>query len=422
MNKCLVWFTLIVWIALTRNGHPIEPFFHPGFDDGFAPMTERLLAGDLPTSAHDGRIRSAPPQSAALWRGWRFYDALGLLLLIAWVVTLVWTRTLRRMASTRTDELRKSEERYRTISEDMPVLICRFLPCGEITYVNDAYCMSFDRTSEALIGSSFLSLIPEEEEHESVMVGISALTVESPVHSHEHKVLASDGEAHWQRWTHRALFDDRGEIVAYQSIGEDITQRKRAEEKLKESEAKLRLMIEQSPLGVCMNDLDGTFVSANPAYEKLIGYTEEELQKLTFFDITHPDDRPENRRLFQGMTFEETVSFRMEKRYFRKDGSEISVIVHAGPICDPSGSPLFGLALVEDITDRKRVDEELANHHAGLEKEVRERTREQRLLVNAMAGRENRMAELKGVIKKLRTQLEEAGMTPVADDSMEDDK
>jgi PAS domain S-box-containing protein len=138
----------------------------------------------------------------------------------------------------------------------------------------------------------------------------------------------------------------------------DITERKQAEAALRDSEAKMRLLIEQSPLGVCINDLDGTFVSASPAYEKLIGYTEEELQKLTFFDITHPDDCPENRRLFQDMTFDQTVSFRMEKRYIRKDGSEIPVIVHAGPICDPSGSPLFGLALVEDITERKQAEAE----------------------------------------------------------------
>ena len=148
------------------------------------------------------------------------------------------------------------------------------------------------------------------------------------------------------------------------TIFEDITERKQAKERLRANEAKLHLMIEQSPLGVCINDLDGTFVSASPAYEKLIGYTEEELQKLTFFDITHPDDWPENRRLFQDMTFEETTSFRMEKRYIRKDGSEISVIIHAGPICDPSGSPLFGMALVEDITERKQAEEALCKSEA----------------------------------------------------------
>lgn len=397
----------------------------------------------------------------------------------------------------RTRELFESEERYRTISEDMPVLVCRFLPGGEITYVNAAYCSYFNLTSQVLIGSSFLSLIPEEEQA-VVMERLSTLSLDAPTQSHEHKVIVSNGEICWQRWINRALFDEKGEIVAYQSIGEDITQRKQteealanqkirlshilqgmnvgiwewnvqtgetvfnerwaemlgysllelspvsidtwkqflhsedlkkaerllndcfegrsdyyqceyrllhkngdwvwildrgkvvtwtddgkpewmygthqditerkqAEETIRANEEKLRLMIDQSPLGVCINDLDGSFVLASPSYQKLTGYTEDELEKMTFFDITHPDDRPENRRLFEGMTFEKTVSFRMEKRYVRKDGSVIFVIVHAGPICDPSGTPLYGLALVEDITERKQAEEELKEAKVFLE-------------------------------------------------------
>jgi len=422
-------------------------------------------------------IEDTPP----IYRDKRLYGAVGMTLLLGFLVCSVWTRALKKMVARRTNELHQSEMRYRSISEDMPVLICRFLPDGELTYVNKAYSKYFGKTAETLLGSSFLTLIPKEE-HEQVANSLSTLTAESPSQSHEHKVHARDGKIRWHRWTNRALFDAGEKVVAFQSIGEDITEwkrtterlsyviqginagtwewnvqtgetifnerwadiigytldeispvsidtwikfchpddlkkskqllkacfngqieyysfesrmrhkngewiwvldrgkvitwtkdgkpewmygthqdttkRKQAEAKLKANEAKLRLIIEQSPLGVCISDLDGTFISANPAYQKLTGYTEEELKELTFFEITHPDDRPENRRLFHGMTVKETAPFRMKKRYIRKDGAEISVIIHASPICDPSGSPLFGLALIEDTTERKKAKRE----------------------------------------------------------------
>jgi len=140
----------------------------------------------------------------------------------------------------RTEEtLRESEERYRAVVEDTPVLICRFLSDGKISYVNEAYCRCFGKTSEELIGQSFLSLIPEAD-RDAVWNGLSKMSVESPIHSQEHPVIVPDGEDRWQRWTDHALFDEQGEVVAYQSIGEDITDRKRAEGEAAQLEAQLR--------------------------------------------------------------------------------------------------------------------------------------------------------------------------------------
>jgi len=137
-----------------------------------------------------------------------------------------YAKNLESAVAARTTDLRESEERYRAIAEDTPVLVCRFLPGGEITYVNNAYCRYFEKALEELVGSSFLLRIPEAD-RETVLANISALTVESPTQSHEHPVIAPDGEICWQRWTNRALFDAEGKAVAYQSIGEDITERKR---------------------------------------------------------------------------------------------------------------------------------------------------------------------------------------------------
>jgi PAS domain S-box-containing protein len=139
---------------------------------------------------------------------------------------------------------RQSEERYRAIAEDTPLLICRFLPDCEIGYVNEAYCQYFGKTAEELIGTSFLSLIPEED-RKAVVATIASLTLESPTHSYEHQVIAPDGEIRWQRWIDRALFDSKGNLVAYQSVGEDITERKRLENEIRRINAELEERVRQ---------------------------------------------------------------------------------------------------------------------------------------------------------------------------------
>ncbi len=121
--------------------------------------------------------------------------------------------------------LLNSEQRYRGVVEDSPLLICRFLPDGEISYANKAYCDYFAKTSEVLVGSNFQALIPEAQRG-AVLENISALTAESPTQSHEHQVMVPGGDTRWQRWTNRALIDAQGNVFAYQAIGEDITELK----------------------------------------------------------------------------------------------------------------------------------------------------------------------------------------------------
>ena len=136
------------------------------------------------------------------------------------------------------ERLKESEDQYRAIAEDTPALICRFDPNGEISYVNRAYCQYFSKKTQELVGINFLTLIPESD-RKTVINNISSLTVENPILTHEHPVLSPEGHIRWQKWTNRGLFDNNGNVRAYQSIGEDITDRKNAEEALQASNQQL---------------------------------------------------------------------------------------------------------------------------------------------------------------------------------------
>jgi PAS domain S-box-containing protein len=125
--------------------------------------------------------------------------------------------------------LRASEERYREVVESQTDLICRFTPDMTLTFVNEAYCRYFGRTREQLIGRSFLELIPEGPREATKRYLMSLL--ENPrVEVNEHEVTRPDGTIGWHQWTNYAIRGRDGRIYEFQGIGQDITDRKHAEE------------------------------------------------------------------------------------------------------------------------------------------------------------------------------------------------
>ena len=142
--------------------------------------------------------------------------------------------------------LRQSEKSYRAVVEDQTELICRFSPDKSLTFVNNAYCRYFGLKRDELVGTSFMRLIPESE-HEYLENHFASLTIENPAAMHEHRVIAPDGEINWQRWTNRAIFDDEERIIEFQSVGHDITDRRRAEEELRQSEERFRSLVFTKP-------------------------------------------------------------------------------------------------------------------------------------------------------------------------------
>jgi PAS domain S-box-containing protein len=142
------------------------------------------------------------------------------------------------------EELRMSEERYRTVVEAQTELICRWKPDYKLTFVNDAYCRYFGISRSELLGKNFMELIPEEE-HEKVSRHFSSLSQEQPVLTHEHKVKLPSGMVGWQQWTNRAIFDDRGHLVEFQDVGRDITDRKQAEEALQKAHDEMEQRVKE---------------------------------------------------------------------------------------------------------------------------------------------------------------------------------
>lgn len=138
------------------------------------------------------------------------------------------------------DALRASEARYRAIVEDQTELICRFLPNGAITFVNEAYCRYFQKKPDELIGQSIMESVPEED-RVLVRNHFDSLTPENSVNTFEHRARTPDGEIRWLQWTTRMTVGKEEGPAEFQSVGRDITERTMMEDALRKSSEKIKL-------------------------------------------------------------------------------------------------------------------------------------------------------------------------------------
>ena len=137
--------------------------------------------------------------------------------------------------------LTESEKTYRSVVEDQAELITRFLPDGTHIFVNKAYCRYFNKTREDIIGKKFFPRIPQED-HRQVREHFASLKTENPSAIDTHRVIMPDGSIRWQRWSDRAIFNKKGSVIEYQSVGRDITENKRMEDALALACQKMNLL------------------------------------------------------------------------------------------------------------------------------------------------------------------------------------
>lgn len=141
----------------------------------------------------------------------------------------------------------------------------------------------------------------------------------------------------------------------------EIAEHKRAEAALRESEERFHKIFDEGPLGMAIVDLDCRFITVNNALCRMLGYSEEELTGLTIAEITHPDDIEKNAQLAEKVFGEQVPYFNTEKRCFKKNGEILWIALTATNVRDEDGKPLYGLAMIEEITERKQVEEAAEN-------------------------------------------------------------
>ena len=138
----------------------------------------------------------------------------------------------------------------------------------------------------------------------------------------------------------------------------EIAERERAEEALRENEGRFRGTFENAAVGIAHKAADGRFLRVNEKYCEIVGYSRDELLERTFCDITHPDNLAAELERYTALMRGDLPSYTLEKRYLRKDGSLIWIDLSVSLQRDAAGQPAYAIAILQDISHRRRLEEE----------------------------------------------------------------
>lgn len=161
--------------------------------------------------------------------------------------------------------------------------------------------------------------------------------------------------------------DDFGRVTHFVGIQNDITERLKAEEALRRSEAQFKAMFEGAPIGIALVDAGGRPRVVNPALTEMLGYSAEELRGMTFADFTHPQDLYLDLKLFQDLMAGRREAYRLAKRYIRKDGRVFWGDLSVALARDAGGEPLFAVGMVSDVQRQREAEAALRSRDAVLE-------------------------------------------------------
>lgn len=264
-------------------------------------------------------------------------------------------RIHREMLS-QNQRLRESQELYRAVVENANDGIVIHTGSRK-EFVNDAYLTihGFDNREEAL-AESLGNIVLSEDRDIVVSTALARQRGEAVPDVYEYRVRRTDGEVR--------TVQVAGVRIVYQgapaslALLRDVTDFKRTEEALRQSERRFRTIFEFAPDGIAIADANGRMISANRTFHDMLGFDYEtrEIEGLTYREITHPDDFEENRELFESMVAGAIDHYEMEKRYLRKDGGLVWTRISVSRLPDVEEG-FRAAAMAEDISERRRAEE-----------------------------------------------------------------
>ena len=251
-------------------------------------------------------------------------------------------------------QLRVSEERYREVVESQTEMVCRYREDTTLTFVNEAYCRFFGKDRSELLGTRFLTLIPDEG-HAAVMAAIGEMTDAKKPISHEHEVLRPDGNVGWMQWDDYPIYGPRGELVELQGIGKDITERRRGIEELRQSEERFAGVFRGSPVAIAIvRQADGQLVEVNPEWERFFEIRRKEAVGKTPVDLGLVSSRESDLRFREMLQtgealrgFEQRVQLRNGMTRWMSLSTELIQL---------GGESCF-IVMSRDITEQREADE-----------------------------------------------------------------
>ena len=263
-------------------------------------------------------------------------------------------------------ELQASENRYRLLADNVTDVIWTMDMDQKFTY----YSPSVERITGFTPEEAMARSLPESltadsyevatrvfnEELEKLNKGLGG--PENAV-SLELEVTCKDGSSKITEIQTNFLYDDSGQPTGVIGITRDIRDRKRAEQRLKDSEARFKAIHEHSPFAIALIDLEGRPILLNPSFASMMGYRVEELMKMKFIDFSHPEDAEKEVPLYEEILDGKRDSYQIVKRNLHKEGHVVWLNAYVVGIRDDAGRLRYMIAMGEDVTEKQNLEKQL---------------------------------------------------------------
>jgi PAS domain S-box-containing protein len=277
---------------------------------------------------------------------------------------------LEELVEERTAEVRKSEERYGSLFDGIPVGLYRTTTAGRFLDSNPAMVQILgypDRETLLATSTSSTYVNAADRERWQALMQQTGL-----VRDFEFQARRYDGTAIWLKDTARAVKNEQGQVSHYEGSVEDITERKQAEESLRKSEAQYRRLIETTAEGYWLISPQSETLDVNQALCDMLGYARAEILGKSPLDFVDEENREIFTASISKIAMQDQRSYEIALR--KKTGDTLYTHFNATTLRDEKGQVQGSFALVADITKRKQVEQELRQYQEHLEELVLERT------------------------------------------------
>jgi diguanylate cyclase (GGDEF)-like protein/PAS domain S-box-containing protein len=257
------------------------------------------------------------------------------------------------------DALREARDRFRSIFDYAPIGVAMVSLEGRYLQVNRSLCEILGYTEEELQALTWQEITHPDDLAASSAYACRIVEGEFPSYHLDKRFLHADGHTVWASLSVSLVRDSEGEPLYFVSQIQDVTERKRAESALRESEQRFRGSFERAATGMALVGTDGRFLRVNRSLCEILGYLEGELLEKTFQEITYPDDLEVDLEHLRRLVAGEVRTYQTEKRYLHKDGHVVWALLSVSEVHHEEDEPLYFVSQIQDVTERKKVEKRI---------------------------------------------------------------
>jgi PAS domain S-box-containing protein len=283
-------------------------------------------------------------------------------------------------AKRRSAALAESEARFQTMFDTASVGIGIMGLDRKVIDLNPTLCRMYGYPREQLIGQTSAMVAYPDDYPRAIQQLQGLLNGEYDYFHDERRYIRKNGEVFWAHITMSLVRDPSEKPLYIVGLVTDIDERKKAQETLRETEARFKAIYENTTVGMWVMTLDRKIISINPATARMTGYSPEELVDTDPNRLSHPEDTEIGMEAFREIVTGRNPGFQLEKRFICKDGGVFWGRITYSMVPKEDGSPEYLVGMIEDVTEQKLSSEHLAaqeaEHRRILEERIAERTEE----------------------------------------------